>query len=601
VAYPAGEPLRPSRHGDLVVVLVNEGTDAARDVRLALEIAGEARVESVDGATQVGSTLLFGDIGPGARAEATVRLRLAPLVTRGTTIAVNARLEAVGLLPLALAPVTIPTAADPRFDEGAQLRTQPADTVDAGEALYVRLSVRNTGDGGASRLVVRGHLPSHTAYQPGSTAINDVPLLDVDGGSVLWSKNGLVLEDVDPGVEVVVRYCSIVNTPLPAGTSIDPHVELSWDGGGALTLSAPAVRVRSTPAFAVRATGLPFSVAGIAPRTADILREVAEQRRIAEISPPPRALPPAPPEPPPERAAYRAPEDAIEARFTPAAPESPAGGQPTVAVAPPPAPAAEPATEIPDVEPAVAAEPIPAAAEPAVVTELAPPQAAPVADLGYGVRLTLTRDGLERATAFLDQSDYGGLVTHLFAIRTLLPSELIGVDSAVPAKLTAARDALRAVVDRLFIKLRMPRYALTAKDLEDRASRTALVELIEALRDAQPAADPGPGDALIVLDGPFALARTTSQLAVIESDPLGSPRPWLALAELLPSRIAVPAGGEALGTYRNAMIATFTNVAALPSDEFHRVLAGTQNAALDAALRDVRAALRATLEATPPT
>jgi uncharacterized repeat protein (TIGR01451 family) len=601
LAYPAGEPLRPSRHGDLVVVLVNEGTDAARDVRLALEIAGEARVESVDGATQVGSTLLFGDIGPGARAEATVRLRLAPLVTRGTTIAVNARLEAVGLLPLALAPVTIPTAADPRFDEGAQLRTQPADTVDAGEALYVRLSVRNTGDGGASRLVVRGHLPSHTAYQPGSTAINDVPLLDVDGGSVLWSKNGLVLEDVDPGVEVVVRYCSIVNTPLPAGTSIDPHVELSWDGGGALTLSAPAVRVRSTPAFAVRATGLPFSVAGIAPRTADILREVAEQRRIAEISPPPRALPPAPPEPPPERAAYRAPEDAIEARFTPAAPESPAGGQPTVAVAPPPAPAAEPATEIPDVEPAVAAEPIPAAAEPAVVTELAPPQAAPVADLGYGVRLTLTRDGLERATAFLDQSDYGGLVTHLFAIRTLLPSELIGVDSAVPAKLTAARDALRAVVDRLFIKLRMPRYALTAKDLEDRASRTALVELIEALRDAQPAADPGPGDALIVLDGPFALARTTSQLAVIESDPLGSPRPWLALAELLPSRIAVPAGGEALGTYRNAMIATFTNVAALPSDEFHRVLAGTQNAALDAALRDVRAALRATLEATPPT
>ncbi|MGD1065519.1 MAG: hypothetical protein ABR975_01740 [Vulcanimicrobiaceae bacterium] len=610
LSYPSGDALRPSGHGDLVVVLTNEGTDAARDVRLALDITGDVRIESIDGATRVGTTLLFGDVAPGARVEATFRLRLAPLVPRGTTITIGGRLEAVGLLPLALAPVTIATIAEPRFDEGAQLRTQPVETVDAGEPLYVRLTVRNTGDGAASRLLLRGMLPLHTAYLPGSTAINDVPLLDVDGGSVLWSQSGLVLEDVDPGTEVIVRYAVIVNTPLPAGTLIDPHVELGWDGGGALSLSAPAVRVRSTPAFAVRATGLPFSVAGVAPRTADVIRDVAD-RRAAEIPPPaPRAaLPPAPPQP--ERAAYRSPDDAIEARFTPApapVPDAPApavaSAEPAVAVAPPPVLDVAPAVEPPPLEAPVAAEPAPepvAAPAAAVAAPVAAPASEPAIAV-RGVRLVFTREGLERAVGFLDQSDYGGLVTHLFAIRTLLPSDIVGVNGAVPGKLGAARDALRGVVDRLFIKLRMPRYALTAKDLEDRASRNALIELIDALDEARPAADLGAGDAAVVLEGPVALERLTSQLTAIENDPLGSPRPWLALTELLPSRMVTPPdGGDALATYRNALIATFTNVAALPSEEFHRVLAGAQNASLDAALRDVRTALRTALEATPTT
>ncbi len=38
MAYTAAEPLRPSRHGDVHVALVNEGTDVARDVRLQLDI-----------------------------------------------------------------------------------------------------------------------------------------------------------------------------------------------------------------------------------------------------------------------------------------------------------------------------------------------------------------------------------------------------------------------------------------------------------------------------------------------------------------------------------------------------------------------------------
>jgi uncharacterized repeat protein (TIGR01451 family) len=640
LAYPGGEALRPSGHGDIHVVLVNEGTDTARDVRAQLEITHDARIEAVDGATRVGTTLLFGDVQPGARAEATVRLRMARLVARGTAITVNARLEAVGLLPLGLAPVTIPTVAEPRFDDGAVLRTQPSETVDAGEPLYVRLAVRNTGDGAASRLVVRGALPLYTAYLPGSTAVNEVPLLDVDGGSVLWSKGGLVLEDVDPGVEVIVRYGTVVNTPLAAGTLIDAHVDLGWDGGGTLTVSSPAVRVRSTPAFAVRASGLPFSVSGIAPRTADVLQDIADQRRAAQALPPPlTALPPAgaisPPSPPPpvapqlpppERAAFRYDEEAIDARFTPAAaPEAPAEppeAAPPAAVAPSPAaaappPAAEP--PMPDADVAAGAVAV-LPEEPEHVDEVAaaqavaapPPAAAPAEPIAPAVepahevvarrvRLVFARDALERALTFLEQSDYGGLITHLFAIRTLLPTAFVGLNGEVPGKLAAEREALRGVVDRLFIKMRMPRYALTAKDLEDRSSRSALAELVRSLETSNPFDEVDAGDATVVLEGPIDVALLTPHVALLESEPLGSARPWLLLAELLPSTFIVPNGGESMNAYRSALIATFTNVAALPAEEFHRVLSGTQNAALDAALRDVRAALREALEAAAAT
>ncbi len=661
LAYPAGEPLRPSRHGDVVVALVNDGTDVARDTRLQLEITPDARLEAVDGATRVGTTLLFGDVPPGTRAEATVRLRLARLVARGTAITVNARLEAVGLLPLALAPVTIPTFAEPRFDEGASLRMQPPDTADAGEPLFVRLTVRNTGDGAASRFTIRGQLPPHTAYYPGSTAVNDVPLLDVDGGSVLWSKSGLVLEDVDPGVEVVIRYGTIVNTPLAAGTLIDAQIDLAWDGGALLTVASPAVRVRSTPAFAVRASGLPFSVSGIAPRTSDVLQDIAEQRRAAQpqLPTPPMAALPAPPpvaEPPapPERATFRYDEDTIDARFTltpepaveapPPTPPAPAP-PPHAAAAPPeaepvaPPPAREPEAAQPQpAEPAmpdadVAAGPVAAVPEtpervddvaaaqapaaPASPPAPAPPvepvhapaaEAAPVpppeperprapALAGKRVRVVFPHDALERALAFLEQSDYGGLITHLFAIRTLLPTSFVGLDGDVPGKLLTEREALRGVVDRLFIKMRMPRYALTAKDLEDRSSRAALVELIGALRDAAPSDEMPPGEATVVLEGTVDLSRLAPHVAALESDPLGSARPWLVLAEILPSTFVTPRGSEAMNAYRSALVATFTNVVALPNEEFHRVLAGTQNNALDAALRDLRLALRDALEA----
>jgi hypothetical protein len=277
------------------------------------------------------------------------------------------------------------------------------------------------------------------------------------------------------------------------------------------------------------------------------------------------------------------------AEATPIAEPPAAVEPPAAAVAPPPAPepvAAPPPAPEPVAAPPPTPEPLAAAAP--------PPTPAPVRQR---VRLVFAYDALERALRFLEQSDYGGLITHLFAIRTLLPTALVGVNGDVPGKLAAEREALRGVIDRLFIKMRMPRYALTGKDLEDRASRQALIELVRSLQDAQSAEETNAGEATVVLEGPIETERLVRLVAALESDPLGSARPWLILAQMLPTTFVTPPGGEAMNAYRSALVATFTNVAALPNDEFHRVLAGTQNAALDAALRDVRAALRDVLEA----
>ncbi|MBV9439870.1 MAG: hypothetical protein JOZ24_07760 [Candidatus Eremiobacteraeota bacterium] len=276
----------------------------------------------------------------------------------------------------------------------------------------------------------------------------------------------------------------------------------------------------------------------------------------------------------------------------PAAPE-PAATTPSPAA--PAAPAAEPPAEPTAATEAAAAQP--PSAEP--VAPVAPVAPEPAAQPGLRrVRLVFAPDALQRALAFLEQSDYGGLVTHLFAIRTLLPTAFVGLNGDVPGRLAAEREALRGVVDRLFIKMRMPRYALSGKDVEDRASRSALVELIAGLRDAQPGDDAGAPPNAIVLEGSFDVARITRHLAALEAEPLGSARPWLVLAELLPTTALAPARGDSFAAYRSALVAAFTNVAAMPHEEFHRVLGGLQNAALDAALRDVRAALRDALEAS---
>jgi uncharacterized repeat protein (TIGR01451 family) len=285
IALVSEHPLRPDGFAELRAVVVNVGTDVARDARLLLRVSPEARIDGVEGAVRDGNTLIFGDMAAGERAEATIRVRLADFVAAGREVTVEGWASGKGMIPLVLTPGTVPTFAEPRFEDVA-LTSFPPETVDAGTEIAFALALRNSGDGAASRLSVSAVSPACTVYIPGSTTVNDVMLLDAGGGSRLWAPGGLVLGDVGPGVEINLRWRAIVNTPLPAGTLIEATAKIEWDEGQALQVTSPPVRVRSAPAFGVAAAGLPFSVAGAVPHNGMPTRSLPPAAARIAVLPP---------------------------------------------------------------------------------------------------------------------------------------------------------------------------------------------------------------------------------------------------------------------------------------------------------------------------
>jgi uncharacterized repeat protein (TIGR01451 family) len=260
LALAGNEVLRPNRTTLCRLSLANEGTDAGRDVRVRLQLPEELRLEGVDGASRDGQSIVFGAVPAGETRDATVHLRLVATISHGDVLEVGARVSGLNVVPFTLETMRVATHAEPAFADNATLVSTPDDAIDAGAELTYTLSLRNTGDGAAKRLTARLEAPAKTAYAHGTTTVNDVSLLDFAGTSPLLTPSGLTLADVGPGVEVIARLRVIVNTPLPAGTTIEARALVSWDDAAELSVNAEPVRVRSTAAFAVSEPGLPFSV-----------------------------------------------------------------------------------------------------------------------------------------------------------------------------------------------------------------------------------------------------------------------------------------------------------------------------------------------------
>lgn len=164
--------------------------------------------------------------------------------------------------------------------------------------------------------------------------------------------------------------------------------------------------------------------------------------------------------------------------------------------------------------------------------------------------------------AYLDETDDGTFARHVLSVRALVAEP--GADDAVEAERAVLREAVRDVLDRLAIKLRIPELLPTPRDLEDRALRDALAAFLE----------PGAG-------------------AAVRALPLGSPRAFVALAECVdPPAIASPRLASAHAAYAEALRAAFA--AADPDPEaFARALRGPSPAGLDRLRAELVAALRA--------
>ncbi|HEY2554644.1 MAG TPA: DUF11 domain-containing protein, partial [Candidatus Cybelea sp.] len=522
----AGEQvLRPNQLAEVDVLVTNIGTDIAHDVRLRVYLSSEARLESVDGATRERSSLLFGELAPGAAARARLGLRLLRGLAKDWPVTVDGVVTADGVLPVPLARLTIATSAEPDFSVGV-LRSDPADVVSPGDTVEWTLQVRNGGDGTARLVAIATAMPDSLIYVPNSTTINDVPIRDAGALPPVCSGEGVILSEVDPGVEAAIRWRSVVHNAMAAGTSIALSAHVRYDGNRDDEIVSDELRVRATPIFANAIAGLPFGLDGmIGPAVIDRAPALTQDRFV---------------------------------QLPPATPVAEGNGAFALAQLPPGTPSeAESPLEI--YESASAVE---AAGTTATLT-------------------AFTAQRLDRTARFLREARFGGLITHLFALRAFLPD---AIGDAHCGALSATKELLRDEFDRLFIKLRLPGYAIAPRDVETPSLRSTIERLIGESASAR-GVPVQPPTAALALRGAFDAGELHELGDRLALAPLATAAPWAALARLLPSH-----GGE-YSAYRAALIESLDALHDADSNDFIEVLAHHEDAALDTALDAVIASL----------
>ncbi|HVA33203.1 MAG TPA: hypothetical protein VNG31_03580, partial [Candidatus Baltobacteraceae bacterium] len=543
----SNEPLRPHRFTEIVVRFTNAGSDVLRDARMSLSLPPELVVERAIDARRDRDGLVFGDVPAERTHESRVTLRLLRPVPYDRPLVLEGWLHGKGISPVQLAPLEVPTFAQPEFSS-AQLVSAPAEVVNAGEHVYYDIRVRNEGDGPADRLLVRVVPTNLAVYVPSSTTINGLALGDDGGASILWSNRGLVLADVNPGVELHIRWEVSVMSPLTAGTPLETRAVLEWGDGQTLALSAPPLRVQAQPTLGESSVGTPISIARIFPV------------ETPAYEPPPLAQ--------------------AEPEYVAPAPQSP-----EVSEAPPRAIAEVIAEHAERLEPALPPPSAPAPATPVAAT--IPAARGPVLYIDFAA------DRLAHTIKLLERSDAGGLVAHLFALRMLFPENAVQSSPQLAAAFSNASRAVRAPLERFFVRLRMPRLTVTGKDLEDRDSRGALRTLLDELVLSPPCSPAEPPPGIVRIQGSVDVDIVRALMPELDTAPLGAVNPWVINAQLLGTTIMHDGtSSDVLAAYRSEVLKVLTVLSELPMEEFHRVLTTSTNRTLDESLAGVLDALR---------
>ncbi len=540
-----GDLLRPGRSIDALVRVHNAGSDVLRDARLSLTLPPELTIERAVDARRDRDGLSFADIPAETTHESRVTFRLTRAVHANRTLAIEGWLHGKGISPVQFPPLDVPTYAQAQFANSAHLLAIPSETVNAGERLYYEIRLRNEGDGPADRLTLRVVATNLAVYVPSSTTINGMAIADDSGASQLWSARGLVLADVNPSMELRIRWEMMVMAPLAAGTALDTRAIVEWGEGTTFAVAAPTVRVQTQPSLSESTAGTPISIARI----------------FGTPEPAPVVQPELPPEPPFDSPPFDSPPF-----DSPAAPAAQGDkGQPRQL--------RELVQTITEAQ--GAREPEDVVSSPALYVDFS------------GERLSNTLRMLERSDSA------GGLVQHLFTLRLLFPEHAQGAPASVDDAFSTASRALRAPLEKLFVRLRMPRLTITGKDLEDRDSREAMRDVVESLAFAPTAAPQAPSEGVVRISGAVDLDVLRSLLPDLEAAPLGAVTPWLINAQMLGTTIYHGTErSDALESYRAELLRVLTVLSELPIEEFHRVLTSSINRSLDEALAEVMNALR---------
>jgi uncharacterized repeat protein (TIGR01451 family) len=528
--------LRPNQLADVDIALANSGTDVAHNVRVRLYVSPEARLESVDGAIREKSSLVFGEILPGGSTTARLGLRLLRSLAKEYPVTIDAVLTADAMLPVPLARLTIATTAEPDFSVGT-FRSEPIDVVDVGETVEWVLHVRNGGDGPARRVQITIAQPETLIYVPNSTTVNDVPVRDIGARAPFASERGIVLNDVDPGVEATIRWRDVVHNGLPAGEAILHVAHVRYDGERNDEVISNELKVRATPVFANAIPGLPFGLDGmVGPAFGGGQRALTEER-FMEL---PNATPVA------ESNGTRAISSAAYPALDASRPVIPASTE-----------------DLDDL----------GVFDSSIVGNRA------------GTSVAFTPERLAKALRFVDEARFGGLVTHLFALRAFFP-DAIGDTHA--GTLAALRDAMREELDRLFIKLRLPNYVISPRDVETPSMRSTIERVLHDAGAAR-GVPAEPAAASVVLRGSYEPSEIAEMSERLHDCELACALPWAALARLLPD------ASPQFANYRSLLVERLDALADSDSSEFMDALQRRRDAALDGALDVLRTSLHASV------
>ncbi|HEY2476895.1 MAG TPA: hypothetical protein VGI19_19090 [Candidatus Cybelea sp.] len=518
--------LHPNQLAEVDVLVTNIGTDTAHDVRLRSYLSPEARLESVDGAIREKSSLLFGELAAGSSVRARLGLRLLRGLAKDWPVMVDAVLSADGVMPVPLERLTIATSAEPDFSVGV-FRSDPAEVVAPGETVEWTLQVRNGGDGTARLVAIAIAGPDSLIYVPNSTTVNDVPIRDAGALPPFAVGQGIILSEVDPGVEAAIRWRTVVHNALAAGSSISHVARVHYDGERDDEIISAELRIRATPIFANAIAGLPFGLDGmLGPALVDRPAALTEDRFL---------------------------------QLPPATPVGEGNGAYSLAQLSPP----------PD------SEGESAQAEFYESTETAETASTTV------TLTTFAPERIGRAARFLREARFSGLITHLFAVRAFLPD---AIGDAHCGALAATKELLRDEFDRLFIKLRLPGYVVAPRDLETPSLRSTVERLIAEAADARGVPVESPTVA-IALRGGFEPGELRELGDRLDSAPLATAPPWSALARLLPSQ------PPEYAAYRALLVESLDALLDADANDFIDALQHRDDAKLDRALDAVIATL----------
>jgi|GEM_PF-2223536 len=581
----------------LVAWVMNEGTTIARCVTLTLH--GNAAFAG----THAPHVLVLGDLEPSERRSTSVSIRAPHELADGACVPIGGTVAAENAPPVQLEPVTIETRAFPVIDATAWI----APTEDG----RFEIVVRNTGSAAAHDVSVVLHASNELLARPQVLRFGTVPaggaastLIDVEdlrepgihgGGAILCATvtaRGDLVRRLDPYALDRARNVQIVAADLiaekgeaVAGETVGYRAEFGLRGSShaeriALAL-APllgacyvAGSTRINGHAVIDGTGVNGSLEreivlrNVAPQTMSVAFSVRIHSALADGTTfaPTLALSIGA-----ERHERTAPPLTVHAR-APLPYQPPELGFTIDGVAigllsEPQVVAQAPPVELRIVD------------EPSIFAEL------PVSPADE-ILLTTAMNAADRASIvrYLRASTVPGFVRHLLALRVLVADRAPGAPHAFADALTQERQARKAVLDRLLIKLRIPGFAIEANDLEDRSSRTALTAVaIAANEPFAPASDPGESVASVLL------SRQTIRAALdaLVGAPLGSAEPFVLLAHLIGCDVRDDAAlGRALACYKHQLLRALQKSVACTSLAY--------DAALDTALDDVIGALDAT-------